>query len=82
MEATTDQTTLHPERYAQLFATRFSGASLVERDAAEAVAGALHIVDVSARITAEMLSWDNVVAPFGSVMLRLSQGRSAVEGDQ
>lgn len=65
------------EGSAQLFATRFSGASLAERDAPEAVAAALRIIDGSASIAAEMLSWDCVAVPFGSAMIQLAKVRSA-----
>jgi hypothetical protein len=67
---------------AQIFATRFSGAALAEQNLMDAVAAAHRVVSICARIATEQLPWDSVVAPFGSVMLRLSKRSDVMEGKQ
>jgi hypothetical protein len=54
---------------ASQFAERVSGAALGEAGADDALAGALHVVDIVARVADHALAWDTVAAPFGAVLV-------------
>lgn len=63
------------EPCAQLFATRFSGASLSEHDAVETATAALYVIDSVDSLFKEFLAWDSVVVPFGEVLHQFAEVR-------
>lgn len=54
---------------ASQFAKRVSGAALGEASAGDALAGALHVVDIVAHVADQALAWDTVAEPFGTVLV-------------